>query len=231
MNWGNINRVVKGVKYLYRNMGFSLTTWYQFFWINFFRKNSSINLKKNHLIVPTKYCIFDIHPDAIIVASGLVIVGYTKVKKSKLETRIRLEKNSTLVFNDIFTMYVGADIQVFEDANLNFKGGPAAGCNIHCQIVCAEKITIGRGTLIGRNVVIRDYDAHYILDNNFEIKKSILIGDHCWITEGVLVSKGVTIGNGSIVGARSWVIKNIPEKTLVAGNPAMPIQKNIEWRV
>lgn len=212
-------------------MGFSITTWYKFFWINFFRKNSFTNFKKSNLIIPTKYCVFDIHPEAKIEVCGLVTVGYSKVKGSKLETRIRLEKNTLFAINDKFTMYAGADMQVFEGGCLIFKGGPAAGCNIHCQIVCADKITIGKSTLIGRNVVIRDYDAHYIIDDNFKIKEPIVIGDHCWITEGVLISKGVTIGDGSIVGARSWVIRNIPEKTLVAGNPAMPIQKNIEWKV
>ncbi|OCL82735.1 acyltransferase [Arcobacter porcinus] len=231
MNWAKIKKVIKGLRLLYQSMGFSISTWYQFLWINFIRKNSFSNFKKIHLIIPTRYCIFDIHPEAKIEIGGLVQIGYSKVKGSKLETRIRLEENTQFSIKDCFTMYAGGDIQVFAGGKLTFEGGPASGCNIHCQIICADSITIGRSTLIGRNVVIRDYDAHYIIDDNFKIKEPINIGEHCWITEGVLISKGVNIGNGSIVGARSWVIKNVPEKTLVAGNPAMPIQRNIEWKV
>lgn len=231
MRWDSIKKLLKGIKALYKNMGFSITTWYQFFWINFFRKNSITSLKKFHLILPTKYCIFDIHPDAKIEIGGLVQIGYSKVKGSRLETRIRLEKDTLFSIKDTFVMYAGADVQVFEGGKLIFEGGPAAASNIHLQIICADEITIGRSTLIGRNVVIRDYDAHHIIQESYKIKAPIHIGEHCWITEGALISKGVNIGNGSIVGARSWVIRDIPETSLALGSPARIIDKNIEWKV
>jgi acetyltransferase-like isoleucine patch superfamily enzyme len=224
-----MDKIIKGFKLI--GFTFNIKVWYQFLWINFFRKNSFTSLKKLHLIIPTNNCIFDIHPSAKIVAKGIVIIGYSKIKGSTLETRIQLEKNSSLSFNDRFTIYSGADIQVFKSGELTFNGGASSGCNLYCQIICADKITIGKDTLIGRNVIIRDYDAHYIIQNNYKVKAPITIGDHCWITEGVLISKGVSIGYGSVVAARSWVIRNVPENTLVGGSPAMPIQKNIEWKV
>ena len=45
------------------------------------------------------------------------------------------------------------------------------------------------------------------------------------IGDGAIVSKGVTIGKNSIVGARAVVVKDIPENVIVAGNPAEIIKE------
>lgn len=221
----------KRARKIYQTMGFSPCVWFQFLWLNFLRSNTSSNLLKMHFILPTKYCVFDIHPSAKINVKGLVTFGLSKIRGSRLETRIRLESETELNYNDSFVLFAGADIQVFKGGKLTFDGGPSAGCNINCQIVCADNIKIGRSTLIGRNVIIRDYDAHYIIQKNYKIMAPIQIGEHCWIGEGALIGKGVKIGDGAIVAARSWVVTNVAEKTLVAGAPAMPVSKNIEWKV
>jgi len=46
-----------------------------------------------------------------------------------------------------------------------------------------------------------------------------------WIGMEALILKGVTIGTGAIVGARSVVTKNVPPFTVVAGNPARVVKK------
>lgn len=228
----HILRVLKSrVKLMISSMGFSPRTWCQFFWLNFLRKNSKTNWKKMHLFIPTRYCVFDISPSAEITAKGAVIFGHSKVRGSRLESRLRMDPDTKIIFNDRYTQYAGADIQIFSGGVLEFDGGPAAGMNIHAQIICADKIKVGRSTLIGRNVVLRDYDAHHISQKGYKIKAPIEIGQHCWIGEGSLVSKGVIIEDGSIVAARSWVIKKVKSRTLVAGSPAMPMNKDIEWRV
>ena len=216
---------------LYRTAGFSPVALYQFVWINFMRRNTKSSIKNMNLIFPTRDCVFDIHPSAKVVVNGPVTIGLSKVRGSRLETRIRLEQSAQLHFGDSFSFYAGGDIQVFSGGKLTFEGGPSAGCNIHCQIVCADSIVVGKSTLIGRNVVIRDYDAHYILQDGYKIKSPIKIADHCWVGDGAYIGKGVSVGNGSIVAARSWVVNSVPEKMLVAGVPAMPVSKNIEWRV
>jgi len=226
-----LKKGLQRVSTIYRFMGLSPRAWVLFIWLNFLRRNTDSNIFKLHLFFPTKYCVLDIHPSAKIVARGPVKLGVNKVRGSKLETRIRLESETELIFSDTFFMFAGADIQLFRGGTLTFDGGPSAGCNIHCQIICADNIKVGRSTLIGRNVVIRDYDAHYIIQDNYKIKAPIRIGEHCWIGEGALVSKGVTIGDGSVVAARSWVVANVKESMLVAGSPAMPVSKNIKWKV
>jgi len=54
--------------------------------------------------------------------------------------------------------------------------------------------------------------------------KPVLIRQNAWLGEGVCVLPGVTIGRNAIVGANSVVTKDVPDNTIVAGNPARPIR-------
>lgn len=53
----------------------------------------------------------------------------------------------------------------------------------------------------------------------------IKIQDNVWIGMGVIVLPGVTIGEGSVIGAGAVVTKDIPPNTLAVGSPAKPIRK------
>ena len=58
--------------------------------------------------------------------------------------------------------------------------------------------------------------------------KPIIIGDDVWIGARTIVLPGVKIGSHSVVGAGSVVTKDIPEYSVVAGNPAKVIKSRIE---
>ena len=51
----------------------------------------------------------------------------------------------------------------------------------------------------------------------------ILIEDDAFIGARSIILKGVTIGKGSIIGAGAVVTRNVPEYSIVAGNPAKVI--------
>lgn len=53
----------------------------------------------------------------------------------------------------------------------------------------------------------------------------VVIGDNVFIGMDVLILKGVTIGEGAIVAARSVVSKSIPAGEVWGGNPAKFIRK------
>ncbi|WP_265101884.1 DapH/DapD/GlmU-related protein, partial [Vibrio owensii] len=48
-----------------------------------------------------------------------------------------------------------------------------------------------------------------------------------WIGANVVVLPGVSIGFGAVVGAGSVVTKDVPENTVVVGNPARVVKENI----
>lgn len=57
--------------------------------------------------------------------------------------------------------------------------------------------------------------------------KPIKICNDAWIGMNVIILKGVTVGEGAIVGAGSVVTKDVPAWTVVAGNPARVV-KNLK---
>ncbi len=68
------------------------------------------------------------------------------------------------------------------------------------------------------------YTATHALDverRNAGIEKAlpITIGDNCWLGGDVKILPGVTIGEGSVIGAGSVVTKDVPPHVVAAGNP------------
>ena len=56
-------------------------------------------------------------------------------------------------------------------------------------------------------------------------KGAIQIGNDVWIGTGSTILTGVTIGDGAIIAANSVVTKDVPDWTIVAGNPAKIIRE------
>ena len=104
--------------------------------------------------------------------------------------------------------------------------------NTNTIINCFSYIEIGSGTYISDDVRIQDSDNHTVYENGVakEQTKPIIIGDHVWVGKNAIILKGVTIGEGAVVAAGSVVVKDVPSKTLVAGNPAKVIKENVEWK-
>lgn len=55
----------------------------------------------------------------------------------------------------------------------------------------------------------------------------IEIKDKVWIAADAFVGKGVTIGEGAVIGARACVFKNVDSWTVVGGNPATVLKKRV----
>lgn len=113
------------------------------------------------------------------------------------------------------------------------------------RIICDSKITIGDHCLISWNVVLMDtyrmplasaprrQELELVPRRNPRIAsgefpaRPIHIGANVWIGFDVCVLPGVSIGEGSVIGARSVVTADVPPFTVAAGNPARII-RNLE---
>ena len=86
---------------------------------------------------------------------------------------------------------------------------------------------------IGENVVISQKSylcaaSHDYLKQDFPIfEKKISIEDQCWLATDVFIAPGITIGKGTVVGARSSVYKNVPANKVCVGNPAKIIRERL----
>lgn len=185
------------------------------------------NKEKGKLIV-NKYSRIVLEKSSIISSRENFIIGKIDNWKSHEETRILLKNNSKFTLNGFFELFAGADIRVFEKAKLNIGSGFA---NENLQIVCADNITIGNDVAIARDVIIRDTDAHTILDGKHKKTKPVKIGNHVWIGQRAIIMKGVTIGDNAIIAAGAVVTKDVPNNCIVAGVPAKIIKKDIDWKI
>lgn len=109
-------------------------------------------------------------------------------------------------------------------------------------MICDARIEIGAYATISWNVVFMDtYRMPFapearraLLEKRFRERapqpkadlpaRPVVLGDNVWIGFDVCILPGVTIGEGSVVGARSVVAESVPPYTIVAGNPARPIR-------
>lgn len=75
-------------------------------------------------------------------------------------------------------------------------------------------IEIGENCMFSNHIIIRTSDSHpiYSLDSNQRINKSkpIRIGNHFWVAPCSEIMKGVTIGDGTIIGSQTMVTKDVP---------------------
>jgi acetyltransferase-like isoleucine patch superfamily enzyme len=111
----------------------------------------------------------------------------------------------------------GAELSIGED------------CALSGTVICsAVSVRIGKRCLVGADVMIFDTDFHnrqpegrrFAVSDWPNISKPVVIGDDIFIGTRAIVMKGVTIGDGSIVGAGSVVTSDIPPRSIAAGVPA-----------
>jgi acetyltransferase-like isoleucine patch superfamily enzyme len=112
--------------------------------------------------------------------------------------------------------------------------GDDSGIGHRCELIVGESIKIGSNVMIANRVSLVGFDGHpldpYARARNEppgrEGVGSITVKDYAWIGSDATIMKGVTIGRGAIVAARSVVKMSVPDLTVVAGNPAKTV-----WQV
>lgn len=94
--------------------------------------------------------------------------------------------------------------------------------NFNLTCVDDTDIYVGEYTMLGPNVVLASA-GHPILpelrEKIYQYNMPVRIGRNCWLGAGVIVLPGVTIGDGTVIGAGSVVTKDIPAGVVAVGNP------------
>ncbi len=119
------------------------------------------------------------------------------------------------------SLWSGVRIEVKAGARLHFGRGTYV--NRDAVIVCHDSIRIGANCKIAYGVVMMDTDEHPV-PGSTRLTAPIELGDGVWIGARAIVLKGVTIGEGAIIGAGSVVTRDIPARSIAAGQPARVIR-------
>jgi maltose O-acetyltransferase len=129
---------------------------------------------------------------------------------------VQIGQNSTI--EAPFYCVYGKNIQIGDHVYLNYS----------CTILDCNEVRIGHHVMIGPLVQI--YTPDHVLEaearnQGWEVAKPIVIEDNVWLGGGAILLPGVRIGRNAVVGAGAVVSRDVPENTVVAGNPARVIRE------
>jgi acetyltransferase-like isoleucine patch superfamily enzyme len=148
--------------------------------------------------------------------------------------------------------YIIGHAKIFLGDDVNFFGKTDVFTGRQCddpRLVLGNRVDIGHNVvfLVNKEIVIEDdvnvasgvrfmdSDAHprdtmariADLPAPPEEIKPVRIGRYVWIGQNSFIMKGVTVGEGSIIGVNSVVVNDIPPYSVAMGNPARVVVKNI----
>ncbi len=151
----------------------------------------------------------------------------------RIVSDVKLGQN--VVLNDFINLYgctIGDGTKIGPFVEIQKNAVIGKNCKISSHTFICEGVTIEDGVFIGHGVMFTNdryprstgesgglqTEADWVVIPT-KVKKNASIGSNASIL------CGVTIGESSIVGAGSVVVKDIPENVIVAGNPAKVIRK------
>ena len=103
------------------------------------------------------------------------------------------------------------------------------------RIGCRTRIDIGSWCIFA-DARITDNDAHSVYPDRWDPSaaiqsKPVIIEDNVWVCLAAIILKGVRIGRNSVVGAGAVVSNDVPENSVVAGNPARVVKTFTEEEI
>jgi acetyltransferase-like isoleucine patch superfamily enzyme len=130
----------------------------------------------------------------------------------------------------------GSDMQVGDDFKVwsghrrtlisgwgTIRFGDRCFVNVGSTIIAVEEIVVGDDVAFANDVYVMDSDSHGV-EGKPHKQAPIRIGDGCWIGARAMILPGVTLGKRVLVAAGAVVTRDVPDDSLVAGNPARVIR-------
>lgn len=204
---------------------------WKYFYYNFLC--SQIQRDPNCRIIPYKNCVLDLHKTARIYLRGQNLhLGFNKLRGSKSETLIRLERDAVWNCNNGAILTYNTVLEVKDGAVLDTGFFSANGGSV---IIADQHITLGEDVMLGRNVIIYDSDFHQLCSPRGEPlnpPEDVVIGDHVWLTSNIIISKGTVIGPGSLVTALTYINnKELPAHSIITTKVPVKVRPSIvSWR-
>lgn len=140
-----------------------------------------------------------------------------------------VSNRGTLILGDrvrLVSTVARLELAVSEGGTLRIDEG--VYINYGCSLGANQLIHIGPNCTIGTHVIMMDNDFHRLEPERRQEKPDsapIVLEENVWLGARVIVLRGVTIGQGSVIGAGSVVNRDIPPRCVAAGVPAKVIRQ------
>lgn len=193
--------------------------------------SSKLKGKNNQVVIKgtfRRHCKFRVYGDNNRIEFSESIYGIHNVM-------INIFGNNNLIQIGKDFATDGLSFSIEDDNNKIILGKNChGGVNSELAAIEGTNIVLGDDCMLSANITVRTGDSHSVLNaqsrQRINHSKSVVIGEHVWIGNTVLIFKGTEIGSHSVVGGGSVVAgKRFPKNCIIAGNPAKIIKENIDW--
>lgn len=180
--------------------------------------------EKEKMMAGELYCSTDPALQALLARAQQTLRLLNSIANEDLRERFRVLQE---LFGDL-----GLGTQVKSPFVCDYGGHIRIGrngfVNYGCVFLDCNFITIGDDAQIAPGVHI--YTALHPLDpetrrSGLELAKPVAIGNNVWLGGRSVICAGVKIGDNSVIGAGSVVVKDVPANCVALGNPCRVIRR------
>ena len=163
------------------------------------------------------------------------LVGGIKARLSGIESfgnqplifgKVKFKPDGRIIVGDRFIAGGhNSRVSLLASPGATLRIGNDVAINHGTEIEAWHDVRIGNNTMLAPYVSILDHDRHEIEPGASMHRGPVVIGNNVWLCRNVCVMSGVTIGDGSVIGANSVVTRDIPAGVFAAGAPAKIIRQ------
>jgi serine acetyltransferase len=107
------------------------------------------------------------------------------------------------------------------------------GCRVYGDVSIGQRCIFAPNAFVSSGTHVFDAFPHRPIQEQETLapvtQRPIRIHADCWFGINVVITPGVTVGRGCVVGANSVVTGDLPPYHVAAGNPARVVRKRLEF--